>query len=123
MRKGDPAHSQYIPYTSGSLVEQGVQISFAPWRYDANTYEEQFFIKEERRVQIYGLPYHLWSRENFTKIGDHVGKAVGIYSHILDLTKLDAARIKVEANKVCIFDPITVSDGIKKYRITIFLNG
>lgn len=63
-------------------------------------------------MQICGSPYHLWGRENLTKIADHIDKAVAIDSRSLELTKIDAAKIKVEMDKVYPSTP--------RCRITIF---
>lgn len=43
-------------------------------------------------------------------------------SALADLSKLDAVRLKIRSSgsKVC-FDPLTISDGVRKYRVVVYL--
>lgn len=59
--------------------------------------------------------------ENFTIIGNNIGEAVGLGPASADFSHLDVAQIKVRTrgSKVS-FEPITVTDGIRKYRVAIY---
>lgn len=52
-----------------------------------------FFQKVERWIHIYGLPFHLWNRDNFEVIGKYLCELVGVDTCTLDFSKLDGARI------------------------------
>lgn len=74
--------------------------------------------KRKREIQIHGLPYQLWNRENFNKNGDGAERAIA-RSCTLKLTKLDAVRIKIRTHNACLFASMMVSDGIKMNKISI----
>lgn len=78
----------------GATMEKGTQISFAAWKSDVITFEECFFTNVERWVRLYGLPYHLWSVQNFTLIGSAIGEAVAVNLASADFSRLDAACSK-----------------------------
>lgn len=47
-------------------------------------------------VHIFGLPFHLWNNDNFTRIGDAFGEAVAIGHTAMEFSKLDASRAKLK---------------------------
>lgn len=59
-----------------------------------NTFEEKFFMKEERWCQIYGPSLHPWNSEKFAKIGNALVRVVAIDPATLVITQLDAAQVK-----------------------------
>lgn len=58
-----------------------------------NTFEDKFSEEEERWVQLFGLPYHLWRMENFTIIGDKLGGVVAMDKSTVNLEKIGGAKI------------------------------
>lgn len=89
----------------------------AAWKSDVNTFEECFFTNVERWVHLYGLSYHLWS----VQIGNTIGEAVALDPASTDFTRLDATRVKIKTRgSKNSFDPITVIDGVCKYKVAIY---
>lgn len=72
----------------GDIIVGGTQIAVALWRSEVNTFQEAFFEKEERWIQLFGLPYHLWSTDNFTMIGNYLGGAVAFDNESVNLVKI-----------------------------------
>lgn len=50
-------------------------------------------------MHIVGLPFHLWTMEKFSKIGVVFSKVVAIEEGTMNLTMMDATRIKIELNR------------------------
>lgn len=99
----------------GTTVEAGSQIAIAPWRSNVNTFEDKYFEREERWVQFFGVPYHLWSMENSTKIGDKLGGVVAMDTCAINMKKIGGAKIKIKIKEPQThFKPMLISDGLKK---------
>lgn len=72
-------------------------------------------------MHVYGLPFHLWSRENLKVIGNYLGEIAAVKPHTLDLSKPDGARILVKfSGRIVHFEPVEVTDGVKNYKFVFF---
>lgn len=71
-----------------------------------------------QRLDSLGLPFHLWSRDNFILIGREYGEVLEVDMESVKLRNLNVNRVQIMTEVTRInFDLITVTGKVKGYKI------
>ncbi|XP_073063639.1 uncharacterized protein [Primulina eburnea] len=103
--------SHYIKLRRG-FFDYGVALDFAEWRPDINAADSVIKCCNSW-IKVSGLPWNLWTLDNFKAIGSLCGGLLEVSIDTRRLRDLGAAKIKVKGNR----------DGFIRNSLSIPLNG
>ncbi|KAF6167386.1 hypothetical protein GIB67_020692 [Kingdonia uniflora] len=81
----------------GVAGEDGRKVMLHPWTPYVNCFVEKI-LKKDSLYPVFGVPFHLWTREVFNLIGECCGGLIEVYPNSLTFQDLLAIRLKVASS-------------------------